>query len=77
MTTRREPGHRRRELMPSLTDRLANRVFTRRTTGLDGLAKRLIAKQAPPVEHEPRTRPHRLRARGRLRGHTSNRRRHA
>jgi hypothetical protein len=37
----------------ALIDRLANRVFTRRTTGLDGLAKRLIAKQAPPSSTTP------------------------
>ena len=48
MTTRRELEHRRRELQAALMARIANRAFTRRTTGIDGLAKRLVAKQAPP-----------------------------
>jgi hypothetical protein len=33
--------------------RVAPRAFSRRTTGLDGLAKKLMAKQAGPVEHDP------------------------
>ena len=33
--------------------RVAGRTFSRRTTGLDGLAKKLIAGRAPSVEPDP------------------------
>ena len=53
MTARSEISNRRREVQASLAGRLANRVFTRKTSGFDGLVRRLILKQAPPIEHDP------------------------
>ena len=59
MTRRSEFAHRRAELKARLLTALANRAFTHRTTGLDGLAKRLLAsaaeRPAPPRERDPRT----------------------
>ena len=49
MTMRRELGQRRREVQAALVARIANRAFTRKVGGLDGLAKRLLASQAPPT----------------------------
>ena len=53
MTMRRNLANWRRELQAAIFGRLANRVFTRSTSGIDGLAKRLIASRLPPVEHDP------------------------
>ena len=53
MTTRSEGNQRLRELKTNLMTRLARRVMTTRTTGLDGLAKRLLgrpAQSAPPPD---------------------------
>ena len=46
MTTRRERDHWLLELKQALLGRLAGRVMTTRTTGLDGLAKNLVRRQA-------------------------------
>jgi hypothetical protein len=53
MTARRELDQRRREVQAALLGRLANRAFTRRTDGVDGIAKRLVAKQVPAAEPDP------------------------
>jgi hypothetical protein len=37
----------------ALVGRMAARAFTRKTTGLDGMVKKLMARQAGPVEHDP------------------------
>ena len=46
MTTRSERDQRLLEWKQALLGRLAGRVMTTRTTGLDGLAKALIQRQA-------------------------------
>ncbi|MGK0485184.1 MAG: hypothetical protein ACJAYI_000692 [Myxococcota bacterium] len=33
--------------------RLVGRLFSRKTTGLDGFVKRQLTKRAPTVEHDP------------------------
>ena len=53
MTARSELDHRRREARVAVMGRVAGRVFARRTSGLDGLAKRLAAGAAPEVEADP------------------------
>lgn len=53
MTQRRERDQRRRERRAALMGRMAGRALSRRTTGLDGLAKRLVARQVPPPEPDP------------------------
>ena len=53
MAVRSEFDNRRREARVSLFGRLAGRLFSRKTTGLDGLVKRQLAKLAPPVEGDP------------------------
>ncbi|MEU4227770.1 hypothetical protein AB0F17_26065 [Nonomuraea sp. NPDC026600] len=53
MTARSRFAQRSREARAALLGRLAGRVFTRKTSGIDGFAKRLIAKQVPPAEHDP------------------------
>ena len=50
MTQRSELAHRRAELRARLLTALANRAFTHKTTGLDGLAKRMMAKAAKSAE---------------------------
>jgi hypothetical protein len=42
MTKRTEMTHRVAEAKAKLMTTIANRAFTRKTTGLDGLAKRLV-----------------------------------
>lgn len=46
MTRRSEIDHRLAELKARLMTALANRAFTHRTAGLDGLAKRVLARAA-------------------------------
>lgn len=46
MTQRSEMAHRIAELKARLMTALANRAFTHRTRGLDGLAKRVLARAA-------------------------------
>ncbi len=53
MTTRRELDQRRREAQVALLGRVAARSFSRRTTGVDGLVKKLVAGQAPPIDDDP------------------------
>lgn len=53
MASRSELSQRRRELQMKLMGRMAPRAFTRKTSGLDGVVKKLMAKQAGPVEHDP------------------------
>ncbi|UDY35148.1 hypothetical protein [Dermatobacter hominis] len=53
MTSRSELDHRRREAQAALLGRVAGRALTRRTTGLDGLAKKLVAGRAPTVGPDP------------------------
>lgn len=53
MTARRGRDQWLRELKASLFGRLAARTMTTRTTGLDGLAKSLVEKQAGPVAPDP------------------------
>lgn len=58
MTRRSERDQRLRELKQALLGRLAGRAMTTRTSGLDGLAKSLLRRQAgvatepdPELEH--------------------------
>ena len=54
MTTRSERDQRLRELKEALLGRLASRVMTTRTTGLDGLAKAMVQRKAGgAVAHDP------------------------
>ncbi len=53
MTTRSERDHRMREIKTALMGRLAGRAMTTRTTGLDGLAKRLLLRlSGGPAPHD-------------------------
>jgi hypothetical protein len=53
MAARSSFAQRRREVQMGLMARMAPRAFTRKTTGLDGIVKKLMAKQAGPIEHDP------------------------
>jgi hypothetical protein len=53
MAIRSEFANRQREARVSVFGRLASRLFTRKTTGLDGFVKRQLAKRAPSVEPDP------------------------
>jgi len=53
MAARSEFDNRRQEARVSLFDRLAARLFTRKTTGLDGLVKRQLSKRAPVDDGDP------------------------
>ncbi len=53
MTSRSNLDQWRRETQAAVFGKLANRVFTRKTDGLDGIAKRVIARQAPTVGPDP------------------------
>lgn len=53
MAARSERNHRLLELKTGLMARLAPRVLSRKTTGLDGLAKKLAAKGAGVSADEP------------------------
>ncbi|MEE2892666.1 MAG: hypothetical protein VX766_11060 [Pseudomonadota bacterium] len=48
MTQRTEMQHRVAELKARLMTHIANRAFNSNTTGLDGLAKRMLANTAKP-----------------------------
>lgn len=48
MAARSEFSHRLRELRLALMGRLVPKVLSRKTDGLDGLAKKLAAKASPP-----------------------------
>ena len=43
----------RREALVSMFGRLVGRLFSRKTTGLDGFVKRQLTKRTPTVEHDP------------------------
>lgn len=59
MTKRTELEHRRRELQAAVFARIANRALSRRTSGLDRVAKGLLTRQLggaalgddPELEH--------------------------
>lgn len=53
MTTRSERTHRVKELTGRVFASVANKGFTRRTTGIDGIAKKLLARQLGEVDHDP------------------------
>lgn len=50
MAARSELNHRLLELKTAIMGWLAPRVLSPKTTGLDGLAKKLASKSAPAVE---------------------------
>ncbi|MEM7092739.1 MAG: hypothetical protein AAF567_07045 [Actinomycetota bacterium] len=50
MAERSELSHRLLELKSSMMGRLAPRILSRKTTGVDGLAKKLAAKAAPETD---------------------------
>ena len=52
MAARSELGHRLRELKTSLMGKLVPRVLSHKTNGLDGLAKKLVAKTPPAAPDE-------------------------
>lgn len=53
MTKRSEFEHRKRELQASAFAKVANRALSRRTTGLDRMAKRMITKQMGAPTSDP------------------------
>ncbi|MEM1331839.1 MAG: hypothetical protein AAGG08_00145 [Actinomycetota bacterium] len=53
MTARSELEQRKRELAGKAIGAMANRGLSRKTTGVDALAKRLIAKQVGEVPYDP------------------------
>lgn len=52
MAARSELNHRLLELKTSMTGRLAPKILSRKTSGVDGLAKKLIAKTPPAAPDE-------------------------
>jgi hypothetical protein len=54
MTKRSELEHRKRELQAAAFAKVANRALSRKTTGLDKVAKRMISRQmgAPTADPE-------------------------
>lgn len=53
MTDRTPMEQRKKELGGKVFGFLANKGLSRKTTGVDGVAKKLIAKQAGEVDHDP------------------------
>lgn len=53
MTRRSEVGQRKKELTMKAFGALANRGLSKKTTGVDRIAKQLIAKQVGDVSHDP------------------------
>ena len=53
MTSRSSFEHRKKELSGTVFGFLANRGMSKKTTGLDGVAKKLIARQSGEVPHDP------------------------
>lgn len=53
MTARSSRDHKKAELQARLMARVANRAFTRKDSGLDGMAKTLLNKRAGEVPHDP------------------------
>lgn len=52
MAARSEFGHRVRELKTSLMGKVVPRVLSRKASGIDGLAKKLVAKTPPAAPDE-------------------------
>ena len=52
MAARSEFSQRLREFRLAMMGRVAGRVLSRKTSGLDGLAKRLVSKKAPAASDE-------------------------
>lgn len=53
MTKRSELQHRKAEAQAKLMANVANKAFSKKETGLDRLAKTMVAKTAPEVPHDP------------------------
>jgi hypothetical protein len=53
MTKRTELQHRRAEARARAMARMLDRALSRRTTGLDGLAKKAVGTKLGPVEDDP------------------------
>ena len=53
MTKRSELEHRTRELQAAAFAKVANRALSRKTTGLDRVAKRVITKQMGAPAPDP------------------------
>lgn len=53
MTARSSFAHTKRELTGKVFGFLANKGLSRKTNGVDGVAKTLLAKQVGEVPHDP------------------------
>ena len=53
MTKRSELAHRRAEARQKLMAAMANRAFTTKQSGLDGVTKTKIARRAPEIGPDP------------------------
>lgn len=53
MTKRSEFDHRKRELQAATFAKVANKALSRKTTGLDKVAKRMITKQMGVPKADP------------------------
>jgi hypothetical protein len=53
MTKRSEFEHRKRELQAATFAKVANKALSRKTTGIDKVAKRVIAKQMGVPRADP------------------------
>lgn len=53
MTSRSNRDHMRAELQARLMARVANRAFSRKESGLDGMAKTMLNKRVGEVPHDP------------------------
>ena len=52
MAARSELGHRLREIRTSIIGRLAPKILSRKTSGLDGLVKKIVSR-APTPDDSP------------------------
>ena len=53
MTSRSAMVHKRKELTAVVFGFLANKGLSKKTSGVDGMAKSMIARQAGEVGHDP------------------------
>ncbi|MEM9514898.1 MAG: hypothetical protein AAGA42_08570 [Actinomycetota bacterium] len=53
MTERSSFEQRKKELAGAAFGLLGNKALSKKTTGIDGVAKKLVAKQAGEVPHDP------------------------
>lgn len=53
MTSRRPIDHAKKELGGKVFGFLANKGLSKKTSGVDGVAKTLLAKQVGEVPHDP------------------------